>query len=94
MSLAPVVELANRRRSVEALVAEHKAWALDIARMTLQRQGVHLDETTEAVAMGALRRAARTWDGKGDFHAFAYWRLKGWLRGATTRGTITDGGAA
>jgi RNA polymerase sigma factor (sigma-70 family) len=59
-TLAPVIDLAERRRSVNALVAEHRSWALNLMHCFV----AYTDDwpALESVTLEALWQAARRFD--------------------------------
>jgi RNA polymerase sigma factor (sigma-70 family) len=77
-TLAPVIDLAARRKHVDELVADNVEWALQIASQKLHATtGNAGRDDAESAALEGLWKAARTWNGTGDFRGFAYVRVRG-----------------
>jgi RNA polymerase sigma factor (sigma-70 family) len=76
-TLAPVIDLAARRKHVDELIAEHAEWAKSVARRQLR--GAHSSvyaSDAESAALVGLWKAARSWDGEGNFRGFANCRVR------------------
>jgi RNA polymerase sigma factor (sigma-70 family) len=90
-TLAPVVDLTERRKAVEELVRDNSAWALRIAHSLLRDTTGNVDDAdAESAALEALWRAARRFDGRGTFRGFAAVYVRGavidFYRSKTHRG--------
>lgn len=78
-ALAPVIDLAAHRKRVDELMAENFGWAKAMGRRQLR--GVPSSALffgdAESAALVGLWKAARSWNGEGEFRSWAYLRIRG-----------------
>jgi RNA polymerase sigma factor (sigma-70 family) len=78
-TLAPVIDLAAHRQRVDELVAENAGWAKAVARQQLRghaQRSVWVGDAESAALVG-LWKAARSWNGTGEFRSWAWLRVRG-----------------